>query len=193
MIPFYKLTIYQHLFQFTELRMPSIPPIGVSPRSNIKQRQPNTPDTSISTVSKTSNETINSPVASDGVTTPNTKRVLENYQDMDVNSEAKKNSNKLSLLEVPWMDYDELCSYLQSVHPEDTQLLAEASHVHLVEYGCADYTLSDLKMLLGYFGVHYGKDLKDLKTDGHQSKKNITIQIRDLLTAGIDNSGKTAG
>lgn len=91
------------------------------------------------------------------------------------------------------MDYDELCSYLQSVHPEDTQLPAEASHVHLVEYGCADYTLSDLKMLLGYFGVHHGKDLKDLKTDGHQSKKNITIQIRDLLTAGIDNSGKTAG
>ena len=41
-------------------------------------------------------------------------------------------------------------------------------------------------MLLGYFGVHYGKDLKDLKTDGHQSKKNITIQRNVHNTIVVD-------
>lgn len=169
---------------------PIIPPIGLSPRSVTKPKQPETPETYTSSVTMKSNGSAVSMSPTAMLSTPPAKRNLENYDDIETNDQTKKN-HKLSYLDVPWTDYDALACYLTKVHPVDSALLSEISHIELIEYACADYTPSELKCLLVYFGTNYGVPLQNLKTDGSQTKKNITIQLRDLLMAHNKNTGDT--
>ncbi len=152
----------------------------------MKVKQPETPDTFASTVTMKSNTSSMSmsPIV---LTDSSAKRNLENYDEMEHNEDEKKRSAKLEFKKVPWTNYDSLASYLIQVHPEDSELLSELSHVDLVEYCCADYSPSELKMLMVYFAVSQGIPLENMKTDG-QSKKNLTLQIVDILKSQYNES-----
>ena len=152
----------------------------------MKGKQPETPDTFASTVTMKSNKSSMS-MSPSVLIGSNAKRNLENYDEMEQNEDEKKKSSKLEFSKVPWTDYDSLASYLIQVHPEDTELLSELSHVDLVEYCCADYSPSELKMLMVYFAVTQGIPLENMKTDG-QSKKNLTLQIVDILKSQYNES-----
>jgi len=176
------------IFVFCSLidKTANLPPFSLSPRKTTKGKQPETPDTFASTVTMKSNKSSMSmsPTVLIGTSA---KRSLENYDEMDHNEDEKKKSAKLEFSKVPWTNYDSLASYLIKVHPDDAKLLSELSHVDLVEYCCADYSPSELKMLMVYFAVSRGIPLENMKTDG-QSKKNLTLQIVDILTSQYNES-----
>ena len=88
--------------------------------------------------------------------------------------------HKLPVMEVKWFDVNALADYIKKLHPSDALLLDTLSHIDLIEYACADYSPSDLKMLTVYLGTTLRITLKNLNYDG-QSKKNLTIQIVEML------------
>jgi hypothetical protein len=108
----------------------NLPPFSLSPKKTMKPKQPETPDTYTSTVMIKSNKSSMSmsPTVLIGFSA---KRNLEHYDEMEENEDEKKKTSKIEFSKVLWTNYDSLASYLIQVHPEDTKLLSELSHVDL--------------------------------------------------------------
>lgn len=157
--------------------------MGLSPRGTMKGKEPGTPDTYAS--SDVSMKSARTPVSGSSPYPQRkmspVKRSFDEYEDREDNDDNRKMKHKLPVMEVNWFDVNDLADYIKKLHPSDALLLNTLSHIDLIEYACADYSPSDLKMLTVYLGTTLRITFKKLNLDG-QSKKNLTIQIVEMLT-----------